>query len=209
MNRFKEMKNKPDYTLEKFIEQEKIGKLTDYQYDYEDVKFKSRYNEDLIILKYPKAFIFTQKNDLKVILSSIKYKKECLIPKENKDMISFLKDDLSEWIISNDLIDTFDNILFYKNQILDSLKSLFFKLKNIENIKKNLEDFVFKNTYAEEFLKFYDKDFILSFRVLCQHFHFYDCLKSIKQNIEKKKIKRNKVSEHLEKLKLLNKKNLN
>jgi hypothetical protein len=162
MNRFKEMKNEHDYTPEKFIEREKIGKLTDYQYDYEDVKFKSSYNEDIIILKYPKALIFTQKNDLKVILSSIKYKKECLIPKENKDMISFLKDDLSEWIISNDLIDIFDNILFFKNQILDSLKSLFSKLKNIKNIKKNFEDFVFKNSYdnssyAEEFLKFYDK----------------------------------------------------
>jgi len=191
------MKNEHVYTPEKFIEREKIGKLTDYQYDYEDVKFKSSYNEDIIILKYPKALIFTQKNDLKVILSSIKYKKECLIPKENKDMISFLKDDLSEWIISNDLIDIFDNILFFKNQILDSLKSLFSKLKNIKNIKKNFEDFVFKNSYdnssyAEEFLKFYDKDFIFSFRVLCEHLHFYDNLKSIKQNIEGKKIKPNK-----------------
>ena len=100
------------------------------------VKYRSSVTKpSIIVLQYPKAYLDMKKTGIKIILENVfrqtnpkkdhkKLGDSLFFKFKIKDMISFLENKKDCLIISQDLIDIFDYISFYKNQTFTAIVNL-------------------------------------------------------------------------------------
>jgi hypothetical protein len=144
--------------LSEYEPAKKRQKRNENQIEYKEVKYRSSLTKQIIVLKYPKVYLDMRKDGIKKILQEVfceshhkRNHAECKLEKslfkkfEIKNMISFLEEKKECLIISKDLIDIFDYISFYKNQIFTALENLIDKESRYnfsEEIKKSIKEII-------------------------------------------------------------------